>query len=407
MPAYEYKAVSASGKSKKGLLEGDSEKQIRQLLRDQGLIPTHIEPINKSQKHSLGANNALFIPQIKTAELSLFTRELYTLLDAGTPLNEALKSMSQQAESKQMTRFVTSLHTKVAEGHGLASAMNQAPYKVPTDVIATIQAGEESGYLDKVLERLAESVEQRDQLNKKMKTALIYPILMVVVAVVIVFFLMIYVVPKVVKVFDNMQQNLPPLTQGLLSFSDFIQNQWGWLLAVFVAVWVFFIWVMRQDKGRYRVHSILLKTPGLSRFLIYSSAARWARTLGVLLSSGVAIQDALKISAEVVTLEPLKKAVLKMVEDVREGEAVGQAMLTAGFFPPLLLNLVRTGEGKGQLDTMLLKGAKHYEFSVETAANTLVSVLEPILIIIMGAVVLTVVLAIMMPIFEMNQMVGN
>ncbi|BCN94328.1 type II secretion system protein GspF [Thiomicrorhabdus immobilis] len=407
MPAFEYKALSASGKQKKGLLEGDSEKQIRQLLRDQGLVPTSIEPINKAAQHHLGGNNALFIPQIKTAELSLFTRELYTLLDAGTPLNEALKAMSQQAESKQMTRFVATLHTKVAEGHGLASAMNQAPYRVPTDVIATIQAGEESGYLDKVLSRLAESIEQRDQLNKKMKTALIYPVLMVVVAVVIVFFLMIYVVPKVVKVFDNMQQDLPPLTQGLLSFSDFIQHQWGWLLALILAVWGAFIWLLRQPKGRYKVHALLLKTPGLKRFLIYSSSARWARTLGVLISSGVAIQDALKISAEVVTLEPLKKAVLKMVEDVREGEAVGQAMIKAGFFPPLLLNLVRTGEGKGQLDSMLLKGAKHYEFSVETAANTLVSVLEPILIIIMGAVVLTVVLAIMMPIFEMNQMVGQ
>lgn len=407
MPAFEYKALSSSGKLKKGFLEGDSEKQVRQILRDQGLIPTEIEPLSKHEKHALGARQALFVPQIKTADLSLFTRELYTLLDAGTPLNEALKSMAQQAESKQMTRFVTSLHTKVAEGHGLASAMNQAPFKVPTDVIATIQAGEESGYLDKVLSRLAESVEQRDQLNKKMKTALIYPILMVVVAVVIVFFLMMYVVPKVVKVFDNMQQTLPPLTQGLLSFSDFIQHQWGWLFAFALFAWGFFVWLMRQENGRYKVHQLMLNTPGIQRFLIYSSAARWARTLGVLLSSGVAIQDALKISAEVVTLEPLKKSVLKMVSDVREGESVASAMQTAGFFPPLLLNLVRTGEGKGQLDTMLLKGAKHYEFSVETAANTLVSVLEPILIIIMGAVVLTVVLAIMMPIFEMNQMVGS
>lgn len=407
MPAYEYKALNHAGKLKKGLIEGDSEKQIRQQLREQGLVPTYIELINKTSKVGGGENKSLFVTQLKTAELSMFTRELYTLLDAGIPLNEALKSMGQQAESKQMSRFVTSLHTKVAEGHSLASAIQQAPYVVPKDVIATIQAGEGSGYLDKVLSRLADSVEQREQLNKKMKTALIYPILMVVVAVLIVMFLMVYVVPKVVKVFDNMQQTLPPLTQGLLSMSDFVQNQWGWLLFLLVAIWGFFIWLMRQESGRYKIHSLMLQTPGLKRFLIYSSAARWARSLGVLLSSGVAIQDALKISAEVITLDPLKKRVLKMVEDVREGESVGTAMHKADFFPPLLLNLVKTGEGKGQLDTMLLKGAKHYEFSVETAANTLVSVLEPILIIIMGAVVLTVVLAIMMPIFEMNQMVGN
>jgi len=407
MPAFEYKALTSTGKLKKGFLEGDSEKQIRQMLRDQGLVPTEIEALGKTPKGGVAGNHSLFLSPIKTADLSLFIRELYTLLDAGTPLNEALKSMAQQAETKQMRRFVTGLHTKVSEGHGLASALNQASFKVPTDVIATIQAGEESGYLDKVLSRLAESIEQRDQLNKKMKTALIYPILMVVVAVVIVFFLMIYVVPKVVKVFDNMNQTLPPLTRGLLSFSDFIQHQWGWLLFIVIAIWGFFIWIMRREKGRYKVHQFMLKTPGIKRFLIYSSAARWARTLGVLLSSGVAIQDALKISAEVVTLEPLKKSVLKMVSDVREGESVAKSMQAAGFFPPLLLNLVRTGEGKGQLDSMLLKGAMHYEFSVETAANTLVSVLEPILIIIMGAVVLTVVLAIMMPIFEMNQMVGS
>lgn len=407
MPAYEYKAIDHSGKLKKGLLEGDSEKQIRQQLRDQGLVPTSLEEISGKSIQGSEQSKSLFASSIKTADLSLFTRELYTLLDAGTPLNDALKSMVQQEESKHMTRFVTSLHTKVAEGHSLASAMAQAPYTVPKDVIATIQAGEESGYLDQVLSRLAESIEQRDQLNKKMKTALIYPILMVVVAVLIVFFLMIYVVPKVVKVFDSMQQTLPPLTQGLLSFSDFIQNHWGWLLFGFVAIWGAFAWTMRQEKGRYKIHKVMLRTPGLKKFLVFSSAARWARTLGVLLSSGVAIQDALRIAAEVVTLEPLKKSVLKMVDDVREGEPVAKAMQTAGFFPPLMINLVKTGEGKGQLDNMLLKGAKHYEFSVETAANTLVSILEPLLIIIMGGVVLTVVLAIMMPIFEMNQMVGG
>ncbi len=407
MPAYEYKALDKSGKLKKGLLEGDSEKLVRQQLRDTGLVPTEIQQIAGGSAAKKNTNNRFLNTKLSTADLSLFTRELYTLLDAGTPLNDALSSMAKQEESKHMSRFISSLHNKVAEGHGLASALAQAPVNVDKDVIATIQAGEESGYLDQVLSRLADAVEQRDQLNKKMKTALIYPVLMVVVAVLIVLFLMVYVVPKVVKVFDNMNQALPPLTQGLLSMSDFIQNQWALLLVLFIALWLGFLWTMKQPAGRYRVHQLMLKTPGLKKFLIYSTAARWARTLGVLLSSGVAIQDALKISSEVVTLEPLKKPVLKMGDDVREGESVAKAMQTAGFFPPLMTNLVKTGEGKGQLDSMLLKAAKHYEFSVETAANTLVSILEPLLIIIMGAVVLTIVLAIMMPIFEMNQMVGG
>jgi len=407
MPAFEYKAVDKAGKLQKGLMEGDSEKMIRQQLRDSGLMPTELRAINAPSHAKTSLGGSFFSPSISTADLSLFTRELYTLLDAGTPLNDALGSMAKQDKSKLMTRFVTSLHNRVAEGHSLANALAQAPVKIDKDVIATVQAGEESGYLDKVLSRLADAVEQRDQLQKKMKTALIYPILMVVIAFLIVIFLMVYVVPKVVKVFDNMDQALPPLTQGLLSLSDFVQNQWGWLLVIVVLIWLGFMWVMRLPAGRYKMHSLFLRTPGLKSFLIYATAARWARTLGVLLSSGVAIQDALKISSEVITLEPLKKASLTIGEDVREGASVAKAMETAGFFPPLMLNLVRTGEGKGQLDSMLLKAAKHYEFSVETAANTLVSVLEPLLIIVMGAVVLTIVLAIMMPIFEMNQMVGS
>lgn len=406
MPAFEYKALNQVGKIQTGILEGDSQKMVRQQLRDRGLMPTQIEEIASQASLKLNKQTSFFMPKMATADLSLFTRELYTLLDAGTPLSDALQSMAQQKKSKLMTRFVNSLHNRVSEGHSLASALSQAPVKIDKDVIATVQAGEESGHLDKVLSRLADAVEQRDQLHKKMKTALIYPILMVVVAVLIVLFLMVYVVPKVVKVFANMEQTLPPLTQGLLSLSDFVQNQWGWLLLGVFGLWLGFVLMMRNPKGRFKIHQVMLHTPGIKSFLIYATAARWARTLGVLLSSGVSIQDAMKIASEVVTLEPLKKATLSMGAEVREGSSVAKAMESAGFFPPLLMNLVSTGEGKGQLDSMLLKGAKHYEFSVETSANTLVSILEPLLIIIMGAVVLTIVLAIMMPIFEMNQMVS-
>lgn len=406
MAVFEYKALTQQSKTVKGLQEGDSERQVRQLLRDQGLTPASLNRIEKKDRSSNKTKKGLFVPKLKVAELALFTRELYTLLDASTPLKEALKALSTQSESKQVSRFITSLHTHVSEGYSLANAMAMAPVNVPKDIIATIQAGEESGHLDKVLSRLADSVEQQDKLNRKMKTALIYPMLMVIVAITIVFFLMVYVVPKVVTVFDNMQQTLPPLTQGLLSVSDFVQHQWFSMLLFGGVVWLAWLWMMRQAKWRFAVHALLLKTPGLKRFLIYSATARWARTFGVLVLSGVAIKDAIKISAEVMTLDPMKQGVLKMVDQVREGKPVYHAMEVAGFFPPLLLNLVRTGEGKGQLDVMLIKGAEHYEFAVETTAAALVSILEPLLIIIMGGVVLTIVLAIMMPLFEMNQMIG-
>ncbi|WP_028485949.1 type II secretion system F family protein [Thiomicrorhabdus chilensis] len=407
MAAFEYKAMTPTGQMKKGLMEGDSERQVRQMLREQNLTPVELKSIEQKKSTSKGASvQSFFAPKIQTSDLALATRQLFTLLDAGTPLTQALQSISQQAESKLMQRFLANLHSRVSEGYSLAQALEKSNYRVGQDFVATIRAGEESGHLDKVLSRLADAIEQRDQLNKKMKTALIYPILMVVVAVIIVFFLMMFVVPKVVGVFDNMNQTLPPLTQGLLSVSEFIQAQWGWLLALLVLIWLGFKILMKQPKWRYKVHQLLMRLPAVKRFVIYSATARWSRTVGMLLSSGVTATDALKISAEVMNLDPMKQAVEKMVVQVKEGKKISVAMQQAGFFPLLLLNLVQTGEGGGELDNMLLKGAVHYEQAVENAASTLVSVLEPMLIIIMGGVVLTIVLAIMMPIFEMNQMVG-
>lgn len=407
MAAYEYKALTVSGKATKGIMEGDSERQVRQMLREKKLTPVSLSPVEQKKRPVQSTSSlGLFVPKIQTADLALATRQLFTLLDAGTPLTQALQSISKQAESKLMQRFLAGLHSRVSEGHSLAQALEMAPYRTGQDFIATIRAGEESGHLDKVLSRLADAIEQQDQLNKKMKTALIYPVLMVVVAVFIVFFLMIYVVPKVVSVFDNMNQTLPPLTQGLLSLSEFIQTQWGWMLAFAVFIWLGFKALMKQVKWRFRIHRLLMRTPGVKRFVIYSATARWARTVGVLVSSGVTVTDALKISAEVMTLDPMKRAVEEMVSQVREGKRISDAMQAAGFFPPLLLNLVQTGEGGGELDQMMLKGGMHYEQEVENAATTLVSILEPMLIIVMGGVVLTIVLAIMMPIFEMNQMVG-
>ncbi|CAN8141675.1 Type II secretion system protein F [uncultured Thiomicrorhabdus sp.] len=404
MAVFEYKALTQQGKNKKGMLESDSERLARQQLRDQGLTPIALQEVKASKpaKSSGGWLQA----KLATEELALFTRELHTLLEAGTPLNNALKALTEQAEKKTAMRFIRSLHSKVSEGYSLTQALQKAPYRIPADYIAIIQAGEHSGHLTEVMSRLADTIEQREQMNKKLKTAMIYPILMVVVAIAIVFFLMVYVVPKVVSVFDNMQQTLPPLTQGLLSASDFVQAHWLAMLLTVGGLWLLYRWLLSREKSRFKIHSLWLRLPGARKFLLYSAAARWARTFGVLLASGVTVRDAMTISAEVMAIDPLKKSVLEMVELVRQGKSVHFAMKQSKVFPPLLLNLVGTGEGKGQLHSMLLRGAQHYENEVENAASTLVSLIEPILIMVMGAVVLTIVLAIMLPIFEMNQMVG-
>ncbi|MBE0494041.1 MAG: type II secretion system inner membrane protein GspF [Thiomicrospira sp.] len=406
MPVFEYKALSADSKREKGLMEGDSERQVRQALRDKGLTPLSLKAVDKAATDKNGEHQAWLKRKISTADLSLITRQLATLLQAGMPLTQSLQSVAVQAESRMMQRFLTSVHSQVAQGYSLAQALAQTPFSVGQDYMATIHAGEESGHLEAVLSRLADTIEQQERLRKKVQGALIYPMMMVVVAIAIVFFLMAYVVPKVVTVFDNMSQTLPPLTQGMLTVSDFVQNQTWLILFSLLALVLGFKWLMRFEKWKFRWHNLLLNTPLLKKFLIYNAVAKWSRTLGVLVASGVPVKTALHISSQVMTHLPLRQRVLELEESVRKGQALSQAMKDSRVFPPLLLNLVQTGENSGQLDEMLLKGASHYEYQVETSAATLVSLLEPLLIITMGGVVLMIVLAIMLPIFEMNQMLG-
>lgn len=404
MPSFEYQAMTTSGKTQKGTQEGESARQVRQQLRDQGLTPLEVTPVVDRRK-ALSSVSWL-TSKISIADLSLMTRQLFTLLGAGMPMAEALRSVANQADNKVMKRFATGIFEKVSEGHSYAQALVASGFKLPGDYIATVRAGEESGHLVEVLSRMADSIEKQEKIRKKMRSALIYPILMVVMAVAIILFLMAFVVPKVVSVFDNMNQNLPPLTQGLLNTSEFLDQHWGWLLLGVIGVTAGYKWLLQKESWQFRRDQALLSIPAIRKFLIYSASARWARTLGVLHASGVPITEALKISAEVMSLLPLKHKVVQMEAEVREGKKLYTSMKQAKFFPPLLLNLVETGEGNGQVDTMLLKGAEHYEEEVDTAATTLVSLLEPLMIVVMGGVVLTIVLAIMLPIFQMNSMVG-
>ncbi len=403
MATFQYKALTTTGTTEKGNLDGDSSRHVRQQLRDKGLTPLEVNSLETKRTDTI--KSKWLKPKILTTDLTLLTRQLYTLLEAGMPLTESLKAVSEQSESKVVQKFLSQVHSRVIEGHSLAQAMTISGFQVSEEFIATIRAGEESGHLEQVLSRLADSIEQQAKLNKKLKAALIYPTIMVVMSVSIVFFLMIFVVPKVVTVFDNMDHELPALTKGLLSVSEFMQENWLLIAIIFAGLWIGYKILMQKDSWKIKRDILLLKMPVLGRFLVFASSARWARTTGILLASGVAMTDALKISSEVMTLLPLKNKILAMGEQVREGSRLQDAMKVAGFFPALLLNLVQTGEGSGRLDVMLLKGASHYESEVENSAATLVSLIEPIMILVMGGVVMTIVLAIMLPIFEMNQMV--
>lgn len=404
MANYEYQALTPDGKRKKGNLEADSPRQVRQQLRQQDLMPIDVKSIDR-KKRDLLHTPILTAQKISANDLMLMTHQLHTLLKSGMPLAESLNAVAQQTNGKRLQRFLFGLHTKVLEGHTFAQALRTSHYQVSEEFIATVSAGEQSGHLVAVLSQLGEAIRRQEKLRKKIQTAMIYPIIMLVMSFFIVLFLLVYVVPKIVTVFTQMKQTLPPLTQGLLDTSDFLQAHWLTLLIATLLLFGLYRFAMKYDIWHSRRDALLLRIPFLNRFLVFATCARWARTLGVLLSSGVAVTDALRISTEVITLMPLKQKALAMVGNVREGSQLQTAMQQAGFFPPLLMNLVQTGEGSGQLDKMLMDGAEHYETEVENASSTLISLVEPLMILVMGGIVLTIVLAIMLPIFNMNQMV--
>lgn len=410
MAAYDYIALDARGREKKGVLEADTARLARSLLRQQSLTPLQIEEshgrVRANPAKGTRASAPKFRGGIKTHDLALLTRQIATLSAAGTPLEEALSAVSRQTEKQRIQSLILSVRAKVLEGHSFASALKDYPKVFPEIYQATVAAGEQSGYLDAVLERLADYTEERQAANATIKKALIYPSMLVFASILIVSFLLAYVVPQVVQVFDGMGQELPRLTRGLLATSAFVR-EWGLVVAgvVFVAV-VLFRRAMNQEGFKHRVHALLLRIPLMSRLIRGFNTAQFARTLSILAASGVPVLEALDIAAQVITNRPMRKAVDVAAAQVREGSSLSGSLERSGYFPPMLLHLIASGEASGQLDTMLDKAATHQERELNAVMSTFLGLFEPIVILIMGGVVLVIVLGILMPIFEMNQLVN-
>jgi len=410
MAAYEYLSLDTEGKEKKGVLEADTAKAARQQLRSQGLTP--LEVIESSQ-HS-GRNNTKsksstpvrFRGGIKVSELAMLTRQIATLVSSGTPLEEALAAVSKHSERQRIKALLLSVRAKVLEGHSLASSLREFPRVFPEIYVASVEAGEQSGHLENVLERLADYLEDRQAANSTVSKALIYPSMLVVASFLIVGFLLGYVVPQVIEVFDNMNQELPTLTRMMLACSGFVRDWWLVMFAVIVIVVFLFKQGMRREGFKYKVHEILLKVPLVSRLIRGFNAAQFARTLSILAASGVPVLQALGIAAQVITNRPMRTAVDRAAAQVREGSTLGGSLERTGYFPPILLHLVSSGEASGKLPTMLEKAATNQERELESILALFLGLFEPVIILIMGGVVLTIVLAILLPIFEMNQLVG-
>ena len=403
MGAYEYVAMDHAGKQSKGLLEGDTPKHVRQILRDRKLLPVSVTEVAKKEAHR--QRSFSFRRGISSGELALITRQLASLSQSGLPLEESLLAVAQQNDQPRTKSILLGVRAKVMEGHALADGFSEFPQAFPELYRATVAAGEQSGHLDVVLERLADYTEARQELRQRITNAMVYPIALVVMAVGIISFMLATVVPKIVNVFENTSAELPGLTTGLIATSDFLRDYWP-LLIVGIAAFSWLAWWILQKEGpRRRYHSMLLRLPIISRLTRGVNTARFTRTLSILAGSGVPILEALKISSEVIENLPMRDAVTEATVRVREGASISKSLAASKLFPPMMIHLVSSGEAGGRLEEMLSRSAAGQEREVDGLIAALLGILQPLLIVLMGAIVLTIVLAILLPIFEINNLI--
>ncbi|RMF96012.1 MAG: type II secretion system protein GspF [Gammaproteobacteria bacterium] len=403
MAAFEYTAVGPDGRQRKGIIEGDTARQVRQQLREQQLLPLSVAEIARKER---GARPRLSLRRsLSATDLALITRQLATLIHSAMPLEEALQAIGEQSDQPRVKSVVLGVRAKVMEGHSLADALAEFPRAFPELYRATIAAGEQSGHMEAVLERLADYTESRQALRQRILNAMIYPVVLTVLALGIVSLMLVYVVPKVVGVFASSGQELPALTRYLIATSDFLRA-WGWLLLLGIAAggWGFSR-LLRRREFRRRVDLALLRLPVIGRLVRGFNTARFTRTLAILSGSGVSVLEALRISAQVVTSLPMQETVENATARVREGASIGRSLAAGGYFPPLCIHLISSGEASGQLEAMLERAANNQEREMDGLIAALLGILEPALIIAMGVVVLLIVLAILLPIFELNQLI--
>ncbi|NJN51900.1 MAG: type II secretion system inner membrane protein GspF [Gammaproteobacteria bacterium] len=405
MAAYEYVALDDAGRQKKGVLEADSGRQIRQLLRDQGLMPLSVEAAAEHATKAGGRNTQWFRRGMSALDQALFTRQLATLIAAGLPVEESLKAVAQQTEKRHVSALVMGIRGRVLEGRSLASSLADFPSTFSDLYRSTVTAGEQSGHLDRVLSNLADYTERLYESRRNVEMAMFYPVLLFLLAVGIVGALLVYVVPDIVKVFDNTGQELPWLTAALIGASEFVRG-YAWFLLAAAAAAVFFVrWLFKQPDFRLSWDHRQLHLPLVKRFTRASNSARYAATLSILTQSGVPLVDAMNIAGHVVSNRWLRRRLTEATQRVSEGASLRSALEGAGSFPPMLIHMVASGEASGELDNMLAKVADYQQKELERMVTTLVRMFEPIMLLLMGGLVMLIVLAILLPILSMNELV--
>ncbi|GIU19412.1 type II secretion system protein GspF [Shewanella colwelliana] len=406
MPAFEYKALDAKGKQQKGVVEADTARHARGQLREQRLMPLEITPVVEKESKTKSASFS-FKRGISVAELALITRQIATLVAAGLPVEEALKAVGQQCEKDRLASMVMAVRSRVVEGYSLADSMAEFPHIFDDLYRAMVASGEKSGHLEVVLNRLADYTERRQQLKSKMTQAMIYPVVLTVVAISVIAILLAAVVPQVVGQFEHMGQELPWTTQLLIASSDFIRDYGVIVLGVIVALFIAAKQLLRSPANRMKFDAALLVMPVIGRVSKGLNTARFARTLSILTASSVPLLDAMRIASEVLMNVKVRAAVEEATARVREGTSLGAALANTKLFPPMMLYMITSGEKSGQLEQMLERAADNQDREFESNVNIALGVFEPLLVVSMAAVVLFIVLAILQPILELNNMISG
>ncbi|GAB4271334.1 type II secretion system inner membrane protein GspF [Deferrisoma sp.] len=406
MPVFEYEGINARGKAVRGVVDAEGPRAARLALKRQGVFANRVTPVTRAERET--ARRRRFLPSrgISASELALLTRQLATLLDAGLPLVAALTGLLEQTENQTTRRILSQVRSGVNEGKAFHEVLGEHPGSFPPIYRNMVRSGEASGTLPVVLGRLADFLEESVAFRRRLQSALVYPLLMGFLGTGILWFLMAYVVPRVTRIFEDLHQALPVPTRVLLAVSGWLRAYWWIALAVALVGWVALRRYGRTPRGRRGLHRLLLRTPAVGRFLSTVAVSRFARTLGTLLSSGVELLTALEISKSVLGNAVLEAAVERARDEVREGRSLHQALRATGEFSPVVCQMVAVGEESGALPSLLLKVSDAFEARVEAAVATLTSLIEPLMILALGAAVGFVVLAILLPIFEMSQLVG-
>eukprot|EP01034_Spumella_vulgaris_P025642 gene25642-32120_t len=405
MPAFRYEAVDTGGATRKGVVNADSPRSARSDLRAQGLTPLKVEAISAQVDASGKTTRRGFGERLSTTELALFTRQLASLLEAGLPLEQAFSALLEQAERPYVRDLIASIRSEVIGGAALSEVLSRHPRDFAEIYRALVASGEQIGQLSRVLTRLADYIERRNALVQKVKLAFTYPAIVTVVAFSIVIFLLTYVVPQIVSVFANTKQKLPVLTVLMLAVSDFVRNYGLIVLVLLIGAWFTWRRALQNIALKTRWHTWLLTAPLYGKFERSLNTARFASTLAITTGSGVPILRALETSRDTLTNVAMQQLVEEASDAVREGVSLARALSAQKHFPPMLIHMIRAGEITGELPAMLNRAASAQEADLERRTLTIAGLLEPALILAMGVVVLLIVLAVLMPIIEINQLV--